>query len=219
MSARRELLNLATSSAGKPGTLRGIDPARARAAAVLILFGTLDNRPAQFHAEAVSDDLDLLLVLRSGALTDHPGQVAFPGGRIDDGDGGPVAAALREAWEETGVDITGIEVLGALPESGLPISNFLVTPVLAWWARQSPVTAVDQAESEHVFRVPVADLLNPADRRSVVSHRNGVTWTTPAFLVKGVTVWGFTAILLDALFTELGWTIPWDDSQQIPPPL
>ncbi|PVE17414.1 CoA pyrophosphatase [Arthrobacter sp. Bz4] len=219
MSAREQLLDLAKRSVSQPGTLRGIDPAEARHAAVLILFGILDDRPAEFHAGAVPDDLDVLLVLRSGSLTDHPGQVAFPGGRIDDGDDGPVAAALREAWEETGVDTAGIEVLGPLPESGLPVSNFLVTPVLAWWADQSPVTVVDEAESEHVFRVPVADLLNPAGRRSVIGHRNGVTWTTPAFLVRDVTVWGFTALLLDALFDDLGWTLPWDKSDQIPPPL
>lgn len=196
---------------------RAVDPARARQAAVLILFGVLDENPADFHGAAVPDDLDLLFVERAATLNSHPGQIAFPGGGVDEADDGPVAAALREATEETGLDPTGVRVLGTLPQVGLPVSNFLVTPVLGWWDRPTPVDVVDKAESASVFRVPVADLLNPENRRTTVLARGGQVHRGPAFLVNGVVVWGFTALILDSLFNQLGWTLPWDSSQEMVP--
>ena len=196
-----------------------LDEDEARTAAVLMLFGALDDTPAEFHHSVVPDDLDLLFIERAATLSSHPGQVAFPGGGIDPDDDGPVAAALREAVEETGLDAGGVEVLGTLPEIPLSVSNFLVTPVLAWWTSPSPVSVVDFAESAQVFRVPVADLLDPQNRRTAVVERSGHVFKSPCFLVHGVTVWGFTAILLSHLFDDLGWTMPWDASQEIPAPL
>ncbi|MCC9203995.1 CoA pyrophosphatase [Arthrobacter sp. zg-Y769] len=196
---------------------RSVDPATARAAAVLILFGVLDTRPADFPADAVPGDVDVLLVERAATLNDHPGQVAFPGGSVDASDATVVAAALREAEEETGLDPAGVRVLGTLPPVGLPVSNFLVTPVLGWWDKPTPVDVVDYGESASVFRVPVADLLNPENRRTAVLPGRKGAPRTPAFLVNGVLVWGFTGMILANLFDELGWTQPWDESREIVP--
>ncbi|MER2074733.1 MAG: CoA pyrophosphatase [Stenotrophomonas sp.] len=227
MSAQAQLEafgTLVTSGGGRFGRdlrflTRAVDPAVAREAAVLILFGVLDEHPARFHSEAVPDDLDVLLVERASTLNDHPGQVAFPGGGVDATDADAIAAALREANEETGLDPSGVRVLGALPKVGLPVSNFLVTPVLGWWDKPTPVEVVDEAESASVFRVPVADLLNPANRRTTVLGRAGQEHRGPAFLVNGVVVWGFTALLLDEVFNQLGWTLPWDATHEMVPPL
>lgn len=195
--------------------------ADARAAAVLILFGVLDGLPSdrEAQADAVSRDLDVLLLARASTLRAHPGQVAFPGGRLDPGDDGPVGAALREAREETGLDPAGVDVLGPLETVPLAFSGHAVTPVLGWWQHPSPVSVVDAAESSDVFRVPVADLLDPANRGATVIRRGGQTWRGPGFVVRHAAgqhlVWGFTAMLLDGLFERVGWTEPWDERREL----
>lgn len=225
MSARRDLEALADAVARGTTVFnanidvlrRSVDPAAARPAAVLMLFGVLDDRPADFSADAVPDDLDILLIERAATLNDHPGQVAFPGGSVDASDATVVDAALREAREETGLDPAGVRVLGSLPPVGLPVSNFLVTPVLGWWDKPTPVDVVDYGESASVFRVPVADLLNPENRRTAVFPGRPGGHRSPAFLVNGVLVWGFTGIILAAVLDELGWTQPWDDTREVVP--
>ncbi|GAA4174607.1 CoA pyrophosphatase [Gryllotalpicola koreensis] len=224
MPARAQLAALAASSSSGEAFahLRPPIGAEGRAAAVLMLFGELDRVPSERPAEAsvVSRDLDVLLVERASSLRAHPGQIAFPGGRIDPGDGGPVDAALREAHEETGLDVTGVEVLGPLGVVPLERSQHLVTPVLGWWASPSPVRVVDEAECAAVFRTPVAELLDPGNRGVTVIRRDRQEWRGPAFLIQTDagerTLWGFTAMLLDALFDGLGWTEAWDERRELP---
>lgn len=183
----------------------GFDVGLARNAAVLMLFGPLDDRPSRFHAATVPHDLDVLLVERAGTLSSHAGQVAFPGGRVDPGDTGPIDAALREAREETGLDPAGVEVLGTFPGLPIPVSNHVVTPVLGWWTEPSPVAVVDYGESANVFRIPVADLLDPANRVTAVARKGGHVHRSPGFTVNGILAWGFTGLLLDRVLWETGW--------------
>ncbi|MDJ0355169.1 CoA pyrophosphatase [Paenarthrobacter sp. PH39-S1] len=194
-------------------------PATARKAAVLLLFGALDSVPAASDKPLAPASLDVLLIERAATLTDHPGQVAFPGGGVDPGDASVDAAALREAVEETGLDPDGVEILGRLPELALSVSNFMVTPVLAWWHSPSPVAVVDYGESAQVFRIPVRDLLDPDNRYTATLTRGPQTFSSPAFLVNGVVVWGFTAGILSRAFEQLGWSVPWDTARVISPPL
>lgn len=222
MSARNELKQVIAKGQANVGAAKklpkewiefDLDGNTARKAAVLILFGaTGDGTLAE---DAVPTDLDLLFVERATTLRKHAGQIAFPGGGIDPEDSGATDAALREAWEETGVDTSGIEVLGNLGETELPVSNFLVTPVVGWWYSESKVHAVDPGESAGVFRAPVAELLDPKNRVTTVVQRGGHRFKSPAFQFGERVIWGFTAIILDRLFTDLGWTRTWDTRREL----
>jgi 8-oxo-dGTP pyrophosphatase MutT (NUDIX family) len=174
-----------------------------RRAAVLLLFG--DDAPGG----------DLLLLERAMTLRTHAGQAAFPGGAVDPGDASTVAAALREAREETGLDPDGVEVLGTLPDLYLPPSRFVVTPVVGWWRRSSPVSAADPAEVARVARVPLEDLLDPANRWTV-RHPSG--FVGPAFTAGGLFVWGFTAGIISRLLGLAGLERPWDAGRTHPLP-
>lgn len=165
-----------------------------RQGAVLILFGDGPQGP------------DILLTQRAADMRSHPGQPAFPGGSIDPSDTGPIAAALREAQEETGLDPSGVRVAKTLPQLYLPPSGFSVTPVLGYWVRPVPVRAADPREVAKAERVPVRDLVDPA-HRVTVAHPSG--FRGPGFEVAGMLVWGFTALLLDRLLEISGWAVPW----------
>ncbi|AJZ86290.1 CoA pyrophosphatase [Streptomyces antimycoticus] len=176
-----------------------------RPSAVLVLFGEGADGP------------ELLLMERSGSLRSHAGQPSFPGGALDPEDGdpdeeGPLRAALREAEEETGLDPSGVQVFAVLPRLYIPVSGFVVTPVLGWWRRPSPVGAVDPAETARVFTVPVADLTDPANRATTV-HPSG--HQGPAFLVGSALVWGFTAGVIDRILHFAGWERPWDRAKHV----
>lgn len=174
-------------------------PDKGRPAAVLILFGE--------HAETGPD---LLVLQRSANMRTHAGQVAFPGGAADPGDGDATATALREAEEEVGLDGRTVTVLTQLPQLWIPVSDFLVTPVLAWWHEPHPVKPAQPAEVAHVARLPVRELADP-DNRLRVRHPSG--YTGPAFQVHGMLVWGFTAGVISTMLDLGGWSLPWDTSR------
>lgn len=174
-------------------------PGDPRRSAVLILFG--EGGPAGDSAPHI------LITERAATLRSHAGQPAFPGGRIDPEDHGPVQAALREAQEETGVDPGSVAVFGRLPEIYLQPSDFMVASVLGWWHTPSPPRIVSPLEVAAVHRVPVAELADPVNRVRV-RHPSG--YVGPAFHADGMLVWGFTAGLLDAVLRLGGWEQPWD---------
>lgn len=166
-----------------------------RDSAVLVLFGDGPDGP------------DLLLIERASTMRSHAGQPAFPGGAQDPEDDGPVAAALREAQEEVGLDPSSVDVLGTLPALWLPPSGFVVHPVVGWWKQPHPVEVVDVAEVAAVVRVPLSELVDRANRFRV-GHPSGIIG--PAFEVRGMVVWGFTAGLIAGILRLGGWEQPWD---------
>lgn len=218
--ARAELDSAVRAGIGIDYTPQGAPGGRAlRRSAVLILFGALDRVPARRTGGTVPAELDVLLTRRSDGMRHHPGQIAFPGGGVEAGDADLAATALREAHEETGLDPAGVDVLGALPEVHIPVSNNLVTPVVGWWRLPSEVAA-DRSESVEVFRVPVGELLDPAARVTAELRRGALTYQGAAFELQprfgGHLVWGFTGMLLSSIFDGVGWAQPWDRDRILP---
>ncbi len=198
LGARLEGVDPATFS-------RFLPPARGgRASAVLMLFS-----PDTCGADSV------LLTQRSGGLRAHAGQVAFPGGRLDPGDSGPVAAALREADEEVGLSARAVEVLGTLPDLYVPVSDSVVTTVVGWAPAPPQVWARSPREVDAVRLVPLEDLLDPA-HRLVATHPNG--YLGDAFALPDLYIWGFTAGLLSRVFALADLERPWDQGRREPLP-
>ncbi len=170
-----------------------------RRSAVLVLLG-----------EQLETGPDLLVLQRAATLRSHAGQPAFPGGASDEEDVDAAATALREAAEEVGLEPSSATVVATLPRLWIPVSGYVVTPVLAWWHAPHPVAPVDLGEVALVERVPIGELVDPANRLRV-RHPSG--YVGAAFDVRGLLVWGFTAGIITTLLDLAGWAQPWDSSR------
>lgn len=172
-----------------PADLR-TPPAHARVGAVLVLLEDTDRGPR------------VVLTRRRRDLRSHPGQISFPGGRLDPGETVEVAA-LREAEEEIGLRADSVEVIGVGPRFYIPPSRFWVVPVLARWHDPHPLTE-NPWEVDEVLHVPVATLLDRGRWRHTPLSRGGSTW---AWQLDEDLLWGATAAVMSTLLdvaTE-GW--------------
>lgn len=148
----------------------------------------------------------VLLTERATNLSNHSGQVAFPGGRVDPDDANITAAALREAWEEVGLSASYIEVLGSLP-TYTTVTSFIVTPVVAL-VRPGFELAINPYEVADAFEVPLAWLMDPANhRRHAMTGADGGAreWYSMPYQdgPDERFVWGATAGMLRNLYRFL----------------
>jgi 8-oxo-dGTP pyrophosphatase MutT (NUDIX family) len=143
------------------------------------------------------DGARLILTKRASHLKHHPGQIAFPGGKVDAGDDGPMGAALREAQEEIGLSAELVTVLGTLPTHET-VTGFTVTPVLA--LVRGDFTPVPEAgEVEEAFTVPLSHVLDPA-RYHIERRRWRGEWRRYYTVPYGpYYIWGATARILRGL--------------------
>ena len=144
------------------------------------------------------DEPMVLLTQRPAHMSTHPGQIAFAGGKCDEGDANAAATALREAHEEVGLDARHVQVLGTLPEY-VTGSAFYVTPVVALIS-PAMTLQLNTREVSDAFEVPLAFLMNPAHHRWHRHDFEGVTreWLSMSYQDGEQLrfVWGATAGML-----------------------
>jgi 8-oxo-dGTP pyrophosphatase MutT (NUDIX family) len=138
-------------------------------------------------------DPGVLLTVRDAALRKHAGQIAFPGGRIDPTDDGPVAGALREAEEEIG-----------LPDRYRTVTGFQVTPVLGVIAPDIPLVP-HTVEVADIFEVPLSFLLEPSNHLERAIEWQGRERHYYEILWRDRRIWGATAAMIVNLSRRLAW--------------
>jgi 8-oxo-dGTP pyrophosphatase MutT (NUDIX family) len=163
----------------------------------------IERRPAAVLVPVIDrqPEATMLFTQRTGALRSHPGQIAFPGGRIDPEDVGPEAAALREAEEEIGLDPAFIETLCHAPDY-LTGSGYRVAPVLAI-VRPGFELRLNPAEVVDTFEAPLSFLMDPANHRRGTRAWQGAERMYFEMPWGERRIWGVTAGILRVLYERL----------------
>lgn len=177
-------------------------PTGTRRAGVLVLL-----YPPRAGAESGPEGgTTVALMLRAETPGSHSGQVSFPGGALEEGET-PAQGALREAWEELSLEPASVAVLGVLTPLHIPVSSFLVHPVIGA-APEPPQLIPEPTEVAAVLEVGLDELMAPHSTRWAWMERPRGKLLVPYFPVRGFRVWGATAMILSELLTILGWEGP-----------
>ncbi|QYJ14451.1 putative Nudix hydrolase NudL [Rubrobacter xylanophilus DSM 9941] len=146
----------------------------------------------------------LVYTVRRDHLPDHAGQISFPGGGMEAGDGSPRETALREAHEEIALDPSLVEIAGRLEELYIHVSNFLVTPFVGLLPEDTGLVLAPD-EVEEIFAAPIEELIAPGTFRVVVRKLGDTEVGVPVFSAAGHDIWGATAAITAGLLARLGW--------------
>ncbi|PTM92677.1 CoA pyrophosphatase [Mycoplana dimorpha] len=172
-----------------PSTIPHVEGMKLKDAAVLV--AAIDE----------GDDARLIFTQRNATLRKHSGQVAFPGGAVDEADRDMEAAAAREAEEEIGLDRRLVEPVGRLPDY-MALSGFRITPVLAVVQPGFSLT-LNPDEVESVFEVPLSFLMNPANHETGSGVWLGTERHYYRMPYQGRDIWGITAGIVRVIYERL----------------
>lgn len=146
------------------------------------------------------DNLRVLLTERAHHLQHHPGQIAFPGGRVEPDDSSLAEAALREAEEEVGMRPEQVEILGFLPPQWT-VSAYAMTPVIGYLEAsiETPEWRLDPGEVASVFEVPADYLFDPSNHVPGWREYDGKRFRTSEIHWEGHRIWGITARVIEEI--------------------
>jgi 8-oxo-dGTP pyrophosphatase MutT (NUDIX family) len=163
----------------------------------------LDWKPAAVLI-AITDRSEpgIILTQRPDTMRSHPGQVAFPGGRVDTSDADAVAAALREANEEVGLPYDRAEIVGTT-DRYRTITGYHITPVIAVVPPDLPL--IGNEEVTAIFEPPLSFLLDPANHQKVRVDWNGAERHYFELHWQDRRIWGATAAMIVNLSRRLSW--------------
>ena len=181
------------------GRYRGPAPIDAQHAAVLVLLHI--NPAAKGGVEPSLSDYHFPLTLRVPQLTRHGGQISLPGGR-QNRDESPWQAAVREAEEELGVGLSDIVTIGELTTTYVYVSNFLVTPYVAFLPF-TPTWRAQESEVAEIFEMSLMHLIHPDHFSMPLRERHGVVFRSPCIEHTGHQIWGATGLILGELIEKI----------------
>ena len=145
----------------------------------------------------------IAFIRRASTLRSHSGEIAFPGGGVDATDTSPVMTALREADEEIGLEPTRVEVLGVLPPVFTVVSNYLITPVVAYLPQGLGNLQLQESEVTELILAPLHALANPTIAHTELWTRGGMTRTVYFYDYGTYRIWGATGRILSMLLELL----------------
>jgi 8-oxo-dGTP pyrophosphatase MutT (NUDIX family) len=149
----------------------------------------------------------VVYTVRKDHLADHAGQISFPGGSMESGDGSLLETALREAEEEIDLSPELVEVIGELEEMYIPPSNFRVSPFVGLLPPEAEMVLAPE-EVEEIFTVSLNTLTAPETFRKVDWRYEGRDYEVPVFAIEDPVqrnIWGATAAMTASLLARLGW--------------
>jgi 8-oxo-dGTP pyrophosphatase MutT (NUDIX family) len=176
------------------GTLRdGLEGHHPAARKASVLLGLFDQK----------NEPHLVFIRRASTLRAHSGEIAFPGGAAEVSDVSPIMTALREAQEEIGLDPSRVEVLGIMPPVFTVVSNFLITPVVAFLPEGPGTLQLQTSEVAELILLPLQGLANPVIYHTEQWVRDDVQHTVYFFDYGSYRIWGATARMLNTLLELL----------------
>jgi len=184
---------LKMSSLGRIQELMGFSPSEdVKQSSVLILFYPIGRK------------IYLVLMLRPEYPGVHGGQISLPGGKFEETDESLIYTALREAYEEIGINPMKVQIIGQLTEMYIPPSNFLVTPIVGYQSSQ-PQFVAEPKEVASMIEIQLDDLLDEKNRQMKRMKLSlGFSLMVPSYCIHGHIIWGATAMILSELKEIVG---------------